>query len=208
MGPVRILIVDDHELLREGMKELLASHPGVEVCGDATSEDEAMESVHSLSPGLVVIDVNLKQGDGISLVKRIKALPQSISMIVLSMFDEALYGERALRAGASGYVNKQLPAREVLHAIDQVIAGGFYFSPEIRASLDAPSHAGIQGLTDRELEVFRLIGSGLMTSEIAKQMDVSPRTVDTYRERLKTKLELKTARALNRRAIQWSILGE
>lgn len=215
VSETRVLIVDDHELLREGLKELLADLAEVVVCGESSGEDEAMKLVVSLRPALVLVDVKLAQGDGISLLRRIKSHDDSIHVIVISMFDEKLYGERALRVGASGYVHKQAPARHVLAAVDQVLRGGTYISPELSKLLSHSASSdpqddtvGIAGLANRELQVFRLIGQGLMTNEIADRLNVSPRTIDTYRERLKTKLKLRTAGALNRRAMQWSLKNE
>ena len=211
----RVLIVDDHELLRDGLKELLAHKADFHVCGEAAGENEAMQAVHATQPHIVLVDVALKQGDGISLTKRIKAHDESIHVVVCSMYDEKLYAERSLRAGASGYVHKQASARAVLDAIHQVMAGGIYLSPKMaNRSLRAPHSrpqpdvSAIESLADRELEVFTLIGEGLMNAQIAEQLGLSPRTVETYRERLKAKLNLKTAGELNRRAVEWVLKSE
>ncbi len=211
----RILIVDDHELLRDGMIELLGNDPQLEVCGEAISENEAMALVRERHPHLLVVDVALAQGNGINLIKRIKAHDETIRAIVCSMYDEGLYAERCLRAGAWGYVHKQAPARTMLDAIREVLSGNIYLSPKMTKRLLNAKHlvgtneaSAIERLTDRELEVFTLIGQGLMNARIAAQLHLSPRTVETYRERLKTKLGLKTSAELNRRAVQWVLEGE
>lgn len=212
---IRVVIVDDHELLRDGMIELLADEPGLKICGEASGEKEAMALIREHHPNLVIADVVLVQGNGINLVKRIRSYDDSIRSIVCSMYDEGLYAERALRAGASGYVHKQAPARAVLEAVRVVLAGNIYLGPRLAKRLVDITQFGalagatpLQQLTDRELEVLTLIGQGLMNAEIAGQLHVSPRTIETYRERIKIKLDLKTSAALSRRAVQWVLQGE
>ena len=213
---VRILIVDDHELLREGLKELLSGEPHLETCGEAGREAEAMELVRATNPDLVIVDMALEQGNGLDLIKRIKAHDASIRMIVCSMHDDSLYAERALRAGAAGYVNKQAPAATILAAIAEVLEGGIFLSAPMTRQLlrsatggrDGPPKSLIENLSDRELQVFSLIGQGLTTGQIAKQLHLSTRTVETYRERLKSKLHLKHAAELNRDAAQFWVLQE
>lgn len=209
---VRVFIVDDHELLRDGLTELLGNRAGMEVCGEAAGEEEAFAAVCSMRPDIVIADVSLQQGDGIQLVKRIKRHDHSIQVVVCSMYDEILYAERSLRAGASGYVHKQAPAHEMLDAIAQIMDGKIYTSPMMAkhaAVADQRSvQSSLESLADREMEVFTLIGQGRSNGEIAEQMGLSPRTIDTYRERIKTKLGLKTASELYRRAIAWELLNE
>ncbi len=204
---VRVLIVDDHELLRDGLTELLSHKSGLEVCGEAAGEDEAMEAIVSTQPNLVIVDVSLQQGDGIRLVERIRVHDKSIRVIVCSMYDENLYAERSLRTGASGYVHKQAPAVAMLDAIARVMAGETYTSsPQPQpatASSETTPLEDIESLAKRELQVLTLIGQGLMNAQIADRLGLSPRTVDTYRERIKAKLNLKTASELSRRAVQW-----
>ncbi len=211
----RVLIVDDHELLRDGMMELLENEPQVTVCGEASCEREAMNLVRELQPHLLIVDVALTEGNGINLIKRVRAHDVTISSIVCSMYDEGLYAERCLRAGAMGYVHKQAPACTLLDAMREVLAGNVYLSPRMTKRLinakhliGQPERSEIDRLTDRELEVFTLIGNGLMNAQIADQLHLSPRTVETYRERLKTKLVLTTSAELNRRAVQWVLEGE
>ena len=211
----RVVIVDDHELLRDGMIELLANEPQLEFCGEAAGESEAMALVREQRPHLLIVDVALAEGNGINLIKRVMAHDETVRAIVCSMYDEGLYAERCLRAGAWGYVHKQAPARTVLDALHQVLAGNVYLSPRMtkrfinaKHLVRQPAGSAIERLTDRELEVFTLIGQGLMNAQIAEQLHLSPRTVETYRERLKTKLDLKTSAELNRRAVQWVLEGE
>ncbi len=211
----RVLIVDDHELLRDGMVELLSNEPQLKVCGEAAGENEAMALVRAQKPHLLIVDVALAQGNGINLIKRIKSHDESVRSIVCSMYDEGLYAERSLRAGAWGYVSKQAPAHTLLDGIREVLGGNIYLSPRMTKRLINAKHAvgrsessAIERLTDRELEVFTLIGQGLMNAQIAEQLHLSPRTVETYRERLKAKLEVNTSGELSRRAVQWVLEGE
>lgn len=210
----RILIVDDHALLREGLKELLGGEPHLKTCGEAAGEAEAMELVRSTAPDLVVIDIALEQGNGLDLIKRIKMHDPSIRMIVCSMYDDSLYALRALRAGAAGYVNKQAPASTILAAIGEVLQGGVFVSEamtqqvlqDAAGSQSDPTKSVIETFSDRELQVFRLIGQGQTTSQISKELHLSKRTVETYRERLKAKLNLKHAAELSRDAAQFWLL--
>jgi DNA-binding NarL/FixJ family response regulator len=207
----RVLIVDDHELLRQGMRLMIGNEPDLEICGEAEDEAEAMRQVGESRPDLAIVDIGLKSGNGLDLIKRIKAHDPSVRVIVSSMHDERLYGERALRAGAEGYVNKQDPARTIIYAIRHVLEGKMYFSEEFtnrvlqraRGGDEAFQDSPIDVLSDRELEVFRLVGQGLTSREIANKLHVSSSTVDTYRERLKTKLNLKGGAELVHQATQW-----
>ena len=207
----RVLIVDDHELLRQGMRLMIANEPDLEICGEAEDEAQAMQRVRESHPNLVIVDIGLKSGNGLDLIKRIKADAPSIRIIVSSMHEERLYGERGLRAGAEGYVNKQDPARTIISAIRSVLKGKMYFSEEFtnrvlehaRVGDEAFQRSPIDALSDRELEVFRFIGQGLTTGEIAKKLHLSSSTVDTYRERLKTKLDLRSGTELVHEATQW-----
>lgn len=207
----RVLLVDDHELLRQGMRLMIGNEPDLEVCGEAVDEAEAMRLVHDAHPNLAIVDIGLKAGNGLDLIKRIKAYDPSVRIIVSSMHEERLYGERALRAGAEGYVNKQEAARTIIRAIRNVLQGKMYFSEDftnrvLQRARDGGKMLGIspiETLSDRELEVFRFIGQGLTTREIADKLHVTSSTVDTYRERLKTKLDLKRGAELVREATQW-----
>ncbi len=205
----RILIVDDHPMMRDGLTMRITSQDDMEVCGEAATEDAAVELVKQLCPDLVLIDISLKEGNGIELVKRVRLLNATTKMLIVSTFQESLYAERALRAGALGYLNKQESNEKLIEAIRTVLRGDRYVSAETtqrlvsqalgkRAITDDP----LEKLTDRELEIFRLIGAGVSTSAIADQLFLSPHTVDTHRENIKKKLGAKTGAELNRQAIQ------
>ncbi len=207
--PTRIVIVDDHELMRYGLRLMIGNEPEMKVCGEAADEQGAIAEVRRHHPDVVVLDLTLKKGDGIALIKRIKAVDPAVRIVVSTMHDEKIYGERTLRAGAAGYVNKQSPAGTILQAIRHVLDGKLWFSDELtqlvlrRASDAESSHPAspLEALSDRELEVFRLIGQGLATADIAERLHVSPRTVDTYRERLKRKLHIKSSVELHFQAV-------
>lgn len=208
---VRIYVVDDHELLRISLKGLLAGDTNLEMIGEAGDEETAYRQICDLAPDLVIVDISLKSGNGLDLVKRIKARNADIRCLVLSMYDSRLFAERALRAGASGYLNKQQPSTDVLQAVRTVMNGDVYLSePMTRELLRRASHTAepwsrspVEDLSDRELEIFRLIGNGRATRQIATELHISTSTVETYRERLKTKLGLKNGAELTRHAMQW-----
>lgn len=209
MKTTRVLIVDDHELLRDGLKGLLNSQEGLEVCGEASDEEMGFRQIRKLQPDLVIVDITLNKGNGIELIKRIHQHSPSVLIIVASMHDEKVYGERVLRAGAMGYVSKQDPSRTILRAIRQVLDDKVYFSEVLtRRLLARAADAGfkrspIEMLSDRELEVFTLIGQGMTTGQVAEKLHLSPRTIETYRQRLKTKLNVDSGGKLNREAVQW-----
>ena len=205
----RIMIVDDHPMMRDGLTMRISSQSDMVVCGEAATEDEAVELVKQLCPDLVLIDISLKEGNGIELVKRVRLLNATTKMLVVSTFQESLYAERALRAGALGYLNKQETNEKLLEAIRTVLQGDRYVSAETtqrlvslalgkRAFTDDP----LEALTDRELEIFRLIGAGVSTSGIADQLFLSTHTVDTHRENIKKKLGVKSGAELNRQAMR------
>ena len=209
-SPAKILIVDDHPSVREGLTLRISLHPDLEVCGEADSEDQALALVRQTGPELVLIDISLKNGNGIELIKRIRSLDPAIKMLVISGFQESLYAERAFRAGALGYLNKQESNEKMIEAIRTVLAGQRFLSPEISRRLVEQALGGcdatktpIKRLTDRELEIFRMIGEGLTTSAIANRLFLSPHTIDTHRENIKRKLAVNTAAELSRAAVQW-----
>jgi len=205
----RIMIVDDHPMMRDGLTMRISSQADMEVCGEAATEDEAVELVKQLSPDLVIVDISLQSGDGIELIKRIKALNPTVKMLVVSAFQESLYAERAMRIGALGYLNKQESNEKLIHAIRTVLKGERYASVELTQRLVAQAlgkrsetQSPIEQLTDRELEIFRLIGAGISTGAIAEQLFLSTHTIDTHRENIKRKLGTKSGAELNRLAIQ------
>lgn len=188
----------------------ISLHSDLEVCGEADCEDQALALVKQTGPDLVLVDISLKSGHGIELIKRIRSLDPSVKMLVVSGFQESLYAERAFRAGALGYLNKQESNEQMIEAIRTVLAGERFLSPEIsRRLIDQALGASdvtktpIEHLTDRELEIFRMIGEGLTTSAIANRLFLSTHTIDTHRENMKRKLGIKTAAELSRVAVQW-----
>lgn len=207
---MKILIVDDHPSVREGLALRISLHADLEVCGEAETEDQALVLVKQTNPDLVLVDISLRSGHGIELIKRIRSLDPAIKMLVISGFQESLYAERALRAGALGYLNKQESNEKMIEAIRTVLAGKRFLSPEINRRLVEQALSGsgatktpIERLTDRELEIFRMIGEGLTTSAIANRLHLSTHTIDTHRENMKRKLAVSTAAELSRTAVQW-----
>ena len=207
----RILIVDDHELLRQGMRDLIASEPELEICGEALDEAGAIQQFHALQPDLMIVDLSLKEGDGIDLIKQIHSESPAVRLLVLSMHDESIYAQRALRAGASGYVSKQAPSRTILEAIRCVLDGKLFLSTQLSQRLLQRAASGktheseslVETLSDRELEIFEQIGRGLQTRQIAATLNLSPKTVHSYRERLKQKLNVTTGGELTHQAVRW-----
>ncbi len=208
----RILIVDDHPTVREGLAVWIGRQPDLVVCGEAANTAEALQLLASLSPDVAVIDISLRDGNGIDLIKRIKARGDPVRMLVWSMYPEGLYAERAVRAGAMGYINKEQGTERIVEAIRRVREGKVYLSETMAEQLlkhavgrkDEPTETSpVEGLSDRELEVFRLIGQGLTTHQIGEKMHVSPKTVETYRARIKGKLGVSRGSELVQRAVQW-----
>lgn len=207
----KILIVDDHPVVRDGLSMRIAGQRDMEVCGEAEDVADAMKVVRETNPDVVLIDIALKTGSGIDLMKRIKSHDESIRMIGMSMYDENLYAERAIRAGAMGYLNKQVATRQAIEAIRRVLSGHMYLSEDMadrilqiaRGGTDQVEQSPIERLSDRELQVFRLIGQGLSTKQVAENLHLSPKTVENYRENVKSKLGLKDANELVRHATIW-----
>jgi DNA-binding NarL/FixJ family response regulator len=205
-----ILIVDDHPSVRDGLALRIGLHADLEVCGEADSEDAAYELVKQRSPDLVLIDISLKDGSGLELIKRIRSHNSTIKMLVVSGFQESLYAERACRAGAMGFLNKQESSAKLMEAIRTVLAGERFLSLAMTRRLvnqslgvHDKSKSPIENLTNRELQIFRLIGEGLTSGEIAERLLLSPYTIDTHRENIKRKLDIRNAAELSRTAVQW-----
>jgi DNA-binding NarL/FixJ family response regulator len=208
----RVLIVDDHPVVREGLAAKLSTQPDLEVCGEAEDVAGALALVESARPDVYVVDISLKSGDGIDLIKRLKARDELARVVVWSMHQENLYAERALRAGALAYVHKGKATREILLAIRSALAGKVYLGEDtaswllgrlVGAGGKTPVRGPIESLSDRELESFRLMGQGLTTEQVAEAMHVSTKTVETYRARIKEKLGLSNITELIQRAAQW-----
>ena len=208
----RIVIVDDHPAVREALVSRIERQPDLEVCGEAADMGEALSLVADLQPDLVVIDISLKTGSGIELIKRIKDRDESVPMLVWSMHCEALYAERALRAGALGYINKDQATDKIVEAIRRVLDGKVFLSDamaekmlhrSVGGSRNDVTRSPLDALADRELEVFRLIGQGVKTAEIAERLHLSIKTVETYRDRIRQKLHLSDGTELAHYATQW-----
>jgi DNA-binding NarL/FixJ family response regulator len=207
----RVLIVDDHPVVREGLAARFAAEPDLEVCGEAEDVAGALSLLKSAHPNFVIVDVSLKSGNGIDLVKRMRAHDENVRILVWSMYPENLYAERALRAGAQGYVHKGRPTRELLTAIRAILEGRVYLSGDQADRLlrrmvggtKEPEASPVELLSDRELEAFEFMGHGRTTDQIAETMRISPKTVETYRARIKEKLSLDNVTELVQRATQW-----
>ena len=211
LGCARILIVDDHPMMREGLSAQIGNEPDMTVCGEAEDVADALRLYEDLRPDLSIVDISLKSSHGIDLIKRVRERHPAAKMLVNSMYEEGVYAERALQAGAMGYVSKQTAPATLIEAIRTVLAGKIYLSPEMKERIlrsrvggaIEPGKSPIEDLSDRELQVLTLIGNGKTTAAIAKHLHLSVHTIDTYREKLKQKLGLANSAELNRYAAQW-----
>lgn len=207
----RILLVDDHPVMRHGLAQLVRMEPDLDVCGEAGSAAEGMSAVQKLKPDLVVADLTLPDKHGLEFIKDIMAMHPGTLLLVLSMHDESLYAERVLRAGGRGYVMKETAADTLIGAVRRVLDGGIYLSDrmagqmlELMAGQRKQAEASpLERLTDRELEVLQLIGQGRATRVIAEQLNISARTVDAHRAHIKEKLQVPDGPALVRYAVRW-----
>jgi DNA-binding NarL/FixJ family response regulator len=207
----QILVVDDHPIVRQGLSMLIEHEPDIEICGTAEDVAGAMELVKATRPDLVVVDISLKASHGLDLIAQIKKFDKRIKVLVWSMFDEALFAERAMRAGAAGYINKQEAIEKVVEAIRRVLNGEIHLSPRMNSHLlghiDPTTHKmkddPVATLSNRELQVLEMIGGGMTTQQMAERLKLSPKTVEGYRENIKKKLGLKNTAELSRRAFQW-----
>lgn len=207
----RVLLVDDHAIVRDGLAQLIQREEDLVVCAEASSAEEAVQAVAKAKPDVAVVDISLGGANGLELIKNVKALDPDLRMLVLSMHDETHYAERALRAGAHGYVMKGAGRDEIMQAIRTVVAGEIFVSERINKSMlhqylhGAPGKNGspIHSLSDRELEILTLLGRGLSSKEIADRLHLSQKTVDSHRTHMKEKLRLKGAPELIRFAFEW-----
>jgi DNA-binding NarL/FixJ family response regulator len=198
-------------MTRAGMAQLISKQTDMEVCGEAGNPAEALSEIPKCHPDLVVTDITMPGRSGVEFIKDVLALHTDMPMLVVSMHDELIYAERALHAGARGYIMKEAGGENLLAAIRQVLSGQVYVSPKMSAKIldnlsgrrPRGSHSPIEKLSDREFEVFQLIGQGKSTREIAKELHLSPKTVDVHRSHIKEKLELKDATSLVRHAVRW-----
>jgi len=211
-GRKRILLVDDHPLLREGIAQLINRQPDLLVCGEAEDRTGAVALLDTARPDLAVVDLSLKDQSGLELIKDFKVRAPGLLTLVLSMHDESFYAERALRAGARGYIMKREASHKVLEAIRRILSGGVYLSDKIVAGMldkasgrpHASKPAALEILSDRELELLLLIGKGYSSQLIANQLHISIKTVETHRANLKYKLKLTSSSELLQHAIRWN----
>ncbi len=209
----KIFLVDDHPMLREGLLRMIETKDGCEICGQAVNAIQASEAIPRLSPDLVIMDISLPDKSGLELVKDLLCVVPLLKVLVLSMHDEMLYAERVVRAGAKGYLMKGSSMERLNEAIDRVLKGGHYLSEAVSNHLlnnlsgnrppGQTGPVGMKKLTDRELEIFELIGRCKTTGQIAEQLNISPRTVDAHRSNIKAKLDLTDAPTLLRKAVLW-----
>jgi DNA-binding NarL/FixJ family response regulator len=207
----RILLVDDHPLFLEGLRQMIDRSAQLEVCGEVSDAPATMKAVADLKPDLVIVDITLGHSSGLDLIKTLKAKYDDLPVLVISMHDESLYAERSIRAGAQGYVMKSEPARVVRAAILKVLGGDIFLSEKMSTSvlsklmsgkIDAPV-SPVEQLSDRELEVFQLMGQGMPTRQIAEELDLTIPTIHSFRNRIKEKLKLKSSTELLLHAMQW-----
>ncbi len=207
----KVLLVDDHPVLREGLIQTISREPDLSVCGEAENAAQTMEVIAARKPDLVVVDITLPGKSGLELIKDIQTLHPGLPVLVVSMHEESLYAERALRAGARGYIMKQESPHRLVAAIRRVLEGHIYVSEKMSAQIleifsgtrPKASRSPIEQLSDREFEIFQLIGQGRSTEEIAQQLHLSVKTVAVHNANIKKKLQVKTARELIRRAVLW-----
>lgn len=207
----RILIVDDHPLFREGLRQMIDHEADLKVCGEVAAADSALAAISELKPDLAIVDISLGGANGIDLIKNVKAVHADFPMLVVSMHDESLYAERALRAGAMGYLMKHEPADIVKLALRKALKGEIYLSERMSSSMLSRVVAGkseqaaspIDALSDRELEVFQMLGQGKSVRQIAEDLELSIPTINSFRNRIKDKLHLKSSTEVMLHAVQW-----
>lgn len=210
-GKKRVAVIDDHPIVRRGLSELIANQAGLTVCGEAEDAAGALKMIAETGPDLAVVDISLKDSSGIELIKDLKIRFPELLVLVLSMHDESFYAERVLRAGARGYVTKEEATESVIVAIRKLLDGEIYLSEKMASKMlskfvDGPSEVGglpVDRLTDRELEVFELIGRGIRTRQIAENLHLSVKTIESHRENIKRKLKLDNATELLQHAVKW-----
>ncbi len=207
----RILIVDDHPIVRQGLRRLMENEDDLSVCGEVETARDARSAIKELNPDAVIVDISLKQGDGIELVRDVRAHHPTLPMLVLSMHDEAIYAERMLSAGANGYIMKQAASEQFLASLRRVLDGGIYVSEAVGSNMIQKFASGgsyisanpIDRLSNRELQILHMIGKGMSTRETANSLNLSIKTVESHRQRIKRKLNLNTGAQLVQYAVNW-----
>src|SRR5450432_3619237 len=208
-----VLLVDDHPIVRQGLALLIDRESDLSVCGEAEGANSAFQAIATLRPDVVVLDISLNGRDGLDVLKEIRTKTTNLPVVILSMHDESIYAERAMRAGANGYIMKQEATEKVLVAIRRILQGEVYLSDRLTSTMlqqfvhgtSAPKSSPLLNLTDRELEVFRLMGEGRGTRQIADELHLSVKTIESYQAHLKEKLALRNARELLQHAIEWTV---
>jgi DNA-binding NarL/FixJ family response regulator len=206
----RIFIVDDHPMMRDGLRQLIGNEPGLEVCGEADDAPAALQQICSLKPDLAIVDISLRSSSGLELIKSLADAGAACPVLVLSMHDESLYAERVLRAGGRGYIMKQEGGRKIMEAVRRVLEGRAYVSDKLAATIidifsghRSDSSSAVEKLSDREFEILQHIGHGLATKDIAQRVRISVKTVEVHRVNIKRKLGLRTATELIHFAVRW-----
>ncbi len=214
VNPKKIFVVDDHPMMREGLRSIINLEPDLTVCDEADNARKAMTQIEKTGPDLALVDITLPDKSGLELIKELKARCPALPILAISMHDESLYAERILRAGAKGYINKHQPPAELLKAIRQVLAGHLYMSQEISETFlkrfsrgASSSRSPLEILTDREFEIFQLLGKGHSAKEIAQQLRLSDKTVAVHNANIRQKLKIKTTSQLIRLAVEADALG-
>ena len=208
----RVLLVDDHPIVRQGLALLIDREADLSVCGEAEGSHSAFLAISTLRPDIVVLDISLSGPDGLDVLKEIRTKTTNLPVLILTMHDESIYAERAMRAGANGYIMKQEATEKVLVAIRRILQGEVYLSDRLTNSMlrqyargTTPQSSPLVNLSDRELEVFRLIGEGHGTRQIADDLHVSVKTIESYQAHIKEKLALRNSRELVQHAIEWTV---
>jgi len=209
--PRRVFIVDDHPVMRAGVRQLIEAEQDLAVCGEADSVNSALEAIAKTSPDVALVDITLRQSNGLDLIKDLQIRHPKLPVLVLSMHDEAFYAERVLRAGARGYIAKAEGSTKIVEGLRKVLDGGVFVSQRVASSMVSKIVAGsadagsfsVDRLSDRELQIFELIGQGLQTRDIAQQLHLSPKTVEAHREHIKAKLDMDNASELLAYAVKW-----
>ena len=208
-----VFVVDDHPIVRQGLALLINREADLAVCGEAEEMHAALSAIQAAKPDILILDISLNGPDGLELLKNIRITSARLPVLVLSMHDESIYAERALRAGANGYIMKQEATEKVLVALRRLLSGEIYVSDRIANNMlrhyvrgtNVSEHSSVSDLSDRELEVFRLIGEGQGTRQIAEALHLSVKTVESYQAHIKEKLSLRSARELVQHAVQWNV---
>ena len=208
----KVFLIDDHPIMRQGLALFIDREPDLMVCGEADGATSALQAIREAAPDFVVLDISLDGPDGLELLKTLRVRYPNLPVLVLSMHDEAVYAERALRAGANGYIMKQEATDRVLTAIRHILSGDVYLSDRLTKRMllqfvngSVSPRDPLAKLSDRELEVYRLIGAGHSTRQIADELHVSTKTIESYQAHIKEKLALRNARELVQHAVEWSV---